>query len=92
MSDIVERLRGFAHIAHAAAPWGCAGEGYVMEKAADRIEELQARVEELSLALDYFLSRDPDKSSSWEYTRDRAEELARAVLGEKEAPGQDVDG
>jgi len=44
----------------------------------------EARIAELSSALDYFLLRDPDKSNSWEYTRDRAEELARAVLKEKE--------
>ena len=38
-SEIVIRLRAHAHIAHAAAAWGFAGEGYVMEQAADLIEK-----------------------------------------------------
>ena len=40
--DLVKRLREYAQVAHMAAAWGFAGEGYTMEKAADRIEELEA--------------------------------------------------
>ena len=34
----------------------------------------------LNMALNYFFMRDPDKSSSWEYSRNQAEALAREVL------------
>ena len=56
--DLVERLREYAQVAHMAAAWGFAGEGYTMEKAADRIEELEREVESLKKdlrgsALDY---------------------------------------
>lgn len=37
--QIVVRLRAHAHVAHAAATWGFAEEGFVMEKAADLIEK-----------------------------------------------------
>ena len=44
----------------------------------------------LNMALNYFFLRNPDKSSSWEYSRDQAEELAREVLEPtQELKGQD---
>lgn len=51
MSNLVKRLRGYAQVAHMAAAWGFAGEGYTMEKAASRIEELEAEVDRLRDAL-----------------------------------------
>ena len=54
----------------------------VFEDMADRIEELEAKLAKAHLALNYFLLRDPDKPSSWEYTRNRAEQLARTTLAE----------
>jgi len=45
-------------------------------------EELEAKLAKAHLALNYFLLRDPDKPSSWEYTRNRAEQLARTTLAE----------
>ena len=50
--DLVKRLREYAQVAHMAAAWGFAGEGYTMEKAADRIEELEAEVERLREIID----------------------------------------
>lgn len=48
MSDrLVKRLRAYAKVAHAAAAWGFAGEGFTMEKAADRIEELETMLGEV---------------------------------------------
>lgn len=49
--DLVKRLREYAQVAHMAAAWGFAGEGYTMEKAASRIEELEAEVDRLREAL-----------------------------------------
>lgn len=43
-NDLVKRLREYAQVAHMAAAWGFAGEGFVMEKAADRIEELEYKL------------------------------------------------
>lgn len=43
-------------------------------------ESLLKENAKLNTALNYFFLRDPDKSTSWEYTRDQAEELARAAL------------
>lgn len=46
-ATLIERLRHYAQIAHAAAAWGFAGEGEVMSRAADRIEQLVATNEAL---------------------------------------------
>ena len=43
-------------------------------------ESLLKENAKLNMALNYFFLRDPDKTTSWEYTRDQAEELARASL------------
>ena len=48
-ATLIERLRHYAQIAHAAAAWGFAGEGEVMSRAADRIEQLVATNEALVL-------------------------------------------
>ena len=71
--DLVKRLRK----ADEYEPLGHDG-----WEAADRIEELEAKLAKAHLALNYFLLRDPDKPLSWEYTRDRAEHLARTTLAE----------
>ena len=52
--DLVRRLREYAQVAHMAAAWGFAGEGYTMEKAADRIEALEAEVVRMRDALKPF--------------------------------------
>jgi len=60
-----------------------------LEAAEARIAELEAALElnaAFGVALNYFLLRDPDKPTSWMYSRNKAEELARAALG-----GQDND-
>lgn len=44
------------------------------------VESLLEENAKLNMALNYFLLRDPDKPTSWEYSRDQAEELARSVL------------
>ena len=49
--EIVIRLRTYAHIAHAAASWGFAGEGFWMDRAADFIEEQAEDIEQLRAAL-----------------------------------------
>lgn len=49
--DLVKRLREHAHVAHGAAAWGFAAEGYTMEKAADRIEEMQDQLAKAADAL-----------------------------------------
>jgi len=57
------------------------------EAAESRIAELEAALElnaAFGVALNYFLLRDPDKPTSWMYSRNKAEELARTALGEKE--------
>lgn len=49
------------------------------------VESLLEENAKLSMALNYFLLRDPDKPTNWEYSRDRAEELAREALKPTEA-------
>ena len=49
--NLVLRLRTYAHIAHAAAAWGFAGEGWVMDKSADMLEQQAAEIEHLHLLL-----------------------------------------
>lgn len=44
------------------------------------IERLLKENAKLNMALNYFFLRDPDKPTSWEYSRDQAEELARVAL------------
>lgn len=58
-----------------------AGAGRAKSAYMARIEALETKLEKAHLALNYFLMRDPDKPTYWEYRRDRAEELARDVLG-----------
>ena len=43
-------------------------------------ESLLEENAKLSVALNYFFLRDPDKPTKWEYSRDIAEELAREAL------------
>jgi hypothetical protein len=47
-----------------------------------RIEELEAKLAKALVALNYFFLRDPDKPTHWEYSRNRAEELARTAIAE----------
>jgi hypothetical protein len=44
------------------------------------VEGLLEENAKLNMAINYFFLRDPDKPTSWEYTRNKAEELAREVL------------
>ena len=70
------------------------GAWLAIQNQATEIERLRARVAELEaaaelnpafgVALNYFLLRYPDKPTNWVYSRDRAEELARALI-DKEA-------
>lgn len=54
------------------------------------VETLLEQNAKLNMALNYFFLRDPDKATSWEYTRDQAEKLARAALEpDQELKGQD---
>lgn len=48
--ELIARLRHYAQIAHAAAAWGFAGEGEIMNRAADRIEALVKQCEGLAQA------------------------------------------
>jgi len=49
-----------------------------------RADVHEARIAELKVALNYFLLRDPDKPTSWMYSRNEAEKFARAALEERE--------
>jgi hypothetical protein len=55
----------------------------VSQKNYQRAKAAEAKLAKTQLALNYFLLRDPDKPTSWKYTRDQAEERARSVLIDK---------
>jgi hypothetical protein len=44
------------------------------------VESLIEENAKLNMALNYFFLRNPDKPTSWEYSRDQAECLAREAL------------
>ena len=44
------------------------------------VESLLDENAKLNIALNYFFMRDPDKPTNWEYSRWKAEELAREAL------------
>ena len=105
--DLVNRLRELGdhasfepHMHHTAANHieqlrkACIEWAEVSQSNYQRAKAAEAKLAKAHLALNYFLLRDPDKPSSWEYTRDRAEQLARTTLAEltggKDAQSDDV--
>lgn len=52
-----------------------------MVKERERLSEMLAdRAERAERAIECFLARDPEKPSSWLYKREKAEEIARAIM------------
>lgn len=70
--ELIARLRAYAQIEHASAPWGFAGEGEVLSISADRIEAL---VKER----DYWIERCGRERAFASSHRIRAERLEAAM-------------
>lgn len=68
--ELISRLRAYAQIEHAAAPWGFAGEGEVMSRAADRIaalsEQLAAAQHDADEAEAYAEEVEADRKKTYE--------------------------
>jgi hypothetical protein len=58
------------------AAQGQAAEAYQAQLAAEH------KLAKALVAVNYFFLRDPDKPTHWEYSRNRAEELARTAIAE----------
>jgi hypothetical protein len=59
LEEFTDRMINMGNIAHAAAAWGFAGEGFMLEKGAEVILEQEKRIKELEEKLDYLYSIDP---------------------------------